>query len=48
VVDQALEEEVGSLAAFGADHGGERVEPFARLLGVEVGGGRAEGVFGEG
>ena len=42
MVDQLLEQEVGALAAFGADDGRQRVEPLARFLGVGVVGGGAE------
>ena len=45
VIDQLLEQEVRSVVTLGADHGGQRVEPFARLLGVGiVGGGAGKGI----
>ena len=47
VVDQLLEQEVGALAAFGADDGRQGVEPFAGFLRVGVVGGGAEERFGQ-
>jgi hypothetical protein len=39
VLDQLLQQEVGALRPFGADDGGQRVQPLTGFLGVGVVGG---------